>query len=70
MKLFKLIALGAAVSYGYNYLTKRDETGKSKLDQLKENGPEWIEKGKKMANDAIDNYTQKKNQSGYTNQNY
>ncbi len=69
MKLFKLIALGAAVSFGYNYLTKRNESGKTKLDEIKENGPDWIEKGKKMANDAIDKYTQNKNESGYTNQN-
>lgn len=70
MKLLKLIALGAAVHYGYKYLTKRDVSGKSKLDEIKENGPEWLEKGKKMASDAINTYGQKKNESGYTNQNY
>ncbi len=70
MKLLKLIALGAAVSYGYNFLTKKNQSGRSKLDEIKENGPEWIEKGKKMASDAINSYGQKKNESGYTNQNY
>ncbi|WP_017256924.1 hypothetical protein [Pedobacter arcticus] len=70
MKLLKLIALGAAVSYGYNYLTKRNESGRSKLDEIKENGPEWIEKEKKMANDAIHDFRQKKNESDYANRNY
>lgn len=70
MKLFKLIALGAAVSFGYNYLTKRDESGRSKLDQIKENGPNWVEKGKRMASDAINGTRQKSNNSNYANQNY
>ena len=70
MKLFNLIALGAVASYGYKYLTKKNDSGRSKLDEIKENGPEWIEKGKKMAKDAINNYGQNKNESGYTNQNY
>lgn len=70
MKLFKLIALGAAVSYGYNYLTKKNDLGKSKLDEIKENGPDWMEKGKKMINDTINNNRQPKNDSSYANQNY
>ncbi|HET8827812.1 MAG TPA: YtxH domain-containing protein [Pelobium sp.] len=70
MKLFKLIALGAAVSFGYNYLTKRDELGRSKLDQIKENGPDWIEKGKRMASDAINDVRQKNDNPNYANKNY
>ncbi|MFC5284677.1 YtxH domain-containing protein [Pedobacter alpinus] len=70
MKLLKLIALGAAVSYGYNYLTKKDQFGKTKLDGIKEKSPEWMDKGKKMVNEVINNVSQKTNQSGYANKNY
>ena len=68
MKLFKLIALGAAVGYGYNYLTKRDAFGKSKLDQIKENSPGWIEKGKKIASDAVSEFRNTRNEPKYGQQ--
>ena len=67
MKLFKLIALGTAATYGYNYLTKKDAlTGKSKFDQFKENNPDILEKGKSMFKDAVSNFIKKDNKTTYT----
>jgi hypothetical protein len=65
MKLFKLIALGAAAAYGYNYLTKKDVNGKSKVDQFKDNNPDWLEKGKNLVKNVVDNYSNKNNRSTY-----
>ncbi|MBC7653332.1 MAG: YtxH domain-containing protein [Oligoflexus sp.] len=70
MKLFNLIALGAAAAYGYNYITKKDALGKSKLDNIKENAPDWIDKAKKMGKDAMDNINQPGSSVNYNNQGY
>ena len=49
MGLFRTALLGAAVYGAYKYLTKADVTGRTKLDDLKEQAPEWIEKAKATA---------------------
>ncbi|MEO5910553.1 MAG: YtxH domain-containing protein [Pelobium sp.] len=54
MKLFKFIIIGAAVSYGIDYLTKKKENGRSVLDDLQDNAPEYIEKAKKIGKVAFD----------------
>lgn len=54
MSLLKFIVVGAAVGYGINYITKKGPDGKSVLDDITENGPEWFEKTRKYAEDAID----------------
>ncbi|SDF40900.1 hypothetical protein SAMN05216464_11791 [Mucilaginibacter pineti] len=48
MGFIKTLAIGAAVAYGINYITKkRPEDGKSIIDDLTENGPEWMDRAKK-----------------------
>ena len=45
MGLLKTALIGAAVYGAVKYLTKKDEyTGKSVIDDLKEQAPEWMEK--------------------------
>jgi hypothetical protein len=47
MGLLKLLVVGAAVAYGINYVTKKGPDGKSIIDDLTENGPEWMDRAKK-----------------------
>lgn len=48
MGFIKTLAIGAAVAYGINYITKKRPTdGKSIIDDLTENGPEWMDRAKK-----------------------
>ena len=54
MGLLKFIIVGAAVGYGVNYITKKGPDGKSVLDDITENGPEWFDKAKKYAEDAVE----------------
>jgi hypothetical protein len=54
MHLLKFIVVGAAVGYGINYITKKDESGRSILDDLTENAPEWFDKAKQYAEDAVE----------------
>ncbi len=54
MGLLKFIIVGAAVGYGVNYITKKGEDGRSVLDDLTENAPEWLDQAKKYADDAIE----------------
>jgi len=43
MSLLKYVILGAAAVYGYNYATKkRASDGKSFIDDLKEQSPDYI----------------------------
>ena len=51
MGLFKTALIGAAVYGVIQYLTKKDELGQSKLDEIKEQAPEWIEKAKAAVGD-------------------
>ena len=46
MGLLKTALIGAAVYGAVKYLTKKDATGQSKMDGIKEQLPEWIEKAK------------------------
>lgn len=54
MGLLKFIVVGAAVGYGINYITKKGEDGRSILDDLTENAPEWMDKAKQYAEDAVE----------------
>ena len=52
MGLLRTALIGAAVYGAFKYLTKKDElTGRSTLDDLKEQAPEWIEKLKTYKED-------------------
>lgn len=46
MGLFKTALIGAAVYGAVKYLTKTNALGVSKLDEIKEQAPEWLEKAK------------------------
>jgi hypothetical protein len=48
------MALGAAVGYGIYYLTKEKENGKSILDELLEDAPEYMDRAKKYMELTID----------------
>jgi hypothetical protein len=53
MSLLKFIIVGAAVGYGINYITKKNEDGRSIIDDLADNAPDWFEKAKHFADDAL-----------------
>ncbi|WP_374949156.1 YtxH domain-containing protein [Mucilaginibacter sp.] len=69
MGLLKFIAVGAAIGYGINYITKKGENGRSILDDLTEDAPEWFEKAKQYATEkvdlAVDQVQQKRNETNY-----
>lgn len=68
MGLLRFIAVGAAIGYGINYITKKGPDGRSLLDEITEDAPEWFDKAKKFAQDKVEEATQKTraNASGYT----
>lgn len=55
MGFIKHALIGIAIYKAVEYLTKKDEFGVSKLEELKEElkekAPEWIEKAKEMKED-------------------
>lgn len=52
MGLLKTALIGAAIYGTFKYLTKKDElTGRSTLDDLKDQAPEWMEKLKGFKED-------------------
>ncbi|MES2112991.1 MAG: YtxH domain-containing protein [Bacteroidota bacterium] len=53
MGLLKFIIVGAAVGYGINYITKKNEDGRSIIDDLADQAPGWFDKAKELANDAL-----------------
>lgn len=53
MSLLKFIIVGAAVGYGINYITKKNENGRSIIDDLADQAPDWFDKAKDFANDAL-----------------
>lgn len=65
MSLFKLILVGAAVGYGINYITKKGADGRSVLDDITENAPDWLDKAKKFAQDNIGPVVEQARAKGY-----
>jgi len=59
MGLLKFIVVGAAVGYGINYITKKGADGRSILDDITDNAPEYFDKAKKYAEDAVEQVVQK-----------
>lgn len=51
MGLLKTALIGAAVYGAVKYLTKKDITGRSMVDDIKDKAPEWMEKVKNVKND-------------------
>lgn len=54
MGLLKFIAVGAAIGYGINYITKKGPDGRSILDDITDDAPEWFDKAKKFAEDKVE----------------
>ncbi|NRF40489.1 YtxH domain-containing protein [Pedobacter foliorum] len=48
MGLFKTALIGAAVYGIVKYVTKKDITGRSIVDDIKDKAPEWMEKAKNL----------------------
>lgn len=48
MGLLKTALIGAAVYGAIKYITKKDETGRSIMDNIKDKAPEWMEKAKNV----------------------
>ena len=59
MGLLKYAILGAAVAFGINQLTKKREDGSSLMDDLTERSPEFMDKAKDYAAQAIDQLSNK-----------
>lgn len=51
MGLLKKLLFGAAVYGVIQYVTRKDENGKSIMDDLKEKAPEWKDKAKRFKED-------------------
>lgn len=51
MGFIKHAIIGIAVYEAIKYLTREDEFGRTKLDEIKEKAPEWIEKAKTIKSD-------------------
>ena len=58
MGLLKFIIVGAAVGYGINYITKKNADGRSIIEDLVDNAPDWFEKAKHLAQDALGKVSQ------------
>jgi hypothetical protein len=48
------MAVGAALGYGIYYLTREKENGKSILDDLLEDAPDYVDRAKKYIDLTID----------------
>lgn len=51
MGLLKTALIGAAVYGAIKYITKKDENGRSIVDDMKDKAPEWMEKAKGFKTD-------------------
>lgn len=54
MGFIKNAIIGIAIYKGIKYLVKQDEFGRSKLDDIREKAPEWLEKAKSIKEDIQD----------------
>lgn len=54
MRILKFMAIGAAVGYGIYYLTREKENGKSILEELLEDTPDYVDRAKKYVEYTID----------------
>ena len=54
MRIIRFMAIGAAVGYGIYYITREKENGKSILDELLEDAPDYMDRAKKYVELTID----------------
>ncbi|HEY9003974.1 MAG TPA: YtxH domain-containing protein [Mucilaginibacter sp.] len=59
MRILKFMAIGAAVGYGIYYLTKEKENGKSILEELLEDAPDYFDRAKKYVEYTIDQVSER-----------
>ncbi|RZM28313.1 MAG: YtxH domain-containing protein [Pedobacter sp.] len=62
MGLIKTALIGAAVYGAIKYITKKDENGRSIVDDLKDRAPEWVDKAKGFKTDMQMKYDNLKNE--------
>lgn len=58
MGLLKFIAAGAAVGYGIHYITKKGPDGRSVMDNVAENAPQWFDRAKKYTEYTVEQLKQ------------
>lgn len=58
MGLFRTALIGAAIYGAIKYITKKDETGRSMVDDLKDKAPEWMDKAKNFKKDMEMKYNE------------
>ncbi len=61
MRILKFMVIGAAVGYGIYYLTKEKENGKSILEELLEDAPNYVDRAKKYVEYTIDQVAERFN---------
>lgn len=59
MGLLKTVLLGAAAYGAYKYATKKDDTGRSIMDDIKDKAPEYMDKAKRFKEDIEMKYSNK-----------
>lgn len=60
MGLIRFIAIGAAVGVGINYLIKkREEDGRSIIEDIADKAPDWFNKAKDFATEKVELATEK-----------
>jgi hypothetical protein len=59
MRIWKFVALGAAVGYGIYYITRERENGKSILEELIEDGPDYVDRAKKYIEYTVDQISER-----------
>lgn len=57
MNLLKFIIVGAAVGYGINYITKKNENGHSIFDDIADQVPDLFNRAKEYATVAVEEVT-------------
>lgn len=58
MNILKFAVVGAALGLGIHYITKKDEDGRSILDDLAESAPDLFDQAKKFAAETVDQVKQ------------
>lgn len=53
MGLLKTLLIGAAVYGAVKYVTKKDINGRTVIDDLKDQAPDWTEKAKRFKEDIL-----------------
>jgi hypothetical protein len=58
MRILKFAIIGAVVAAGITLLAQKREDGTSILDDITESAPDWMEKAKDFAAQAVDKVTE------------